>query len=441
MKRVLIVTPAFPPLNTPDLHRVRLSLPYYRENNWEPTVLTVSPDYIDAAREPGLLETIPANINVVHTRALPLRFCRLIGLGNLGARAWLHLFFSGSRLLSREKFDLVFISNSQHLTFTLGRLWRFLHGVPYVIDLQDPWRTDFYERPGAPRPPGGWKYQLARLQASVLERWSFRRLGALMSVSPDYIKALRARYPWLDAVPCVTLGFGASETDLAVALRTPSTTPRPPAPANAVRIVYTGAAGPIMHDAVRKLFEAAKNFAQQHPADAARLSFEFFGTSYAAPGQGRPTLPALAAEYGLAHQVHEVAERLSHHECLRLQASADLLLLLGSSEPSYSPSKIFPYFLARRPTLALIHSKSLLAQLLPSLNFTRTITYDTSDASQALILLFRDALAGFPTGTLPERAEAHFKDHALAPALTRRQCVLFERALNPQSEARNDAHA
>jgi len=41
MKRVLIVSPNFPPINAPDMQRVRMSLPFYRDNGWEPVVLAV----------------------------------------------------------------------------------------------------------------------------------------------------------------------------------------------------------------------------------------------------------------------------------------------------------------------------------------------------------------------------------------------------------------
>ena len=44
MKRVLIVSPSFPPISAADLHRVRTSLPFYREFGWQPFVLAVGAD-------------------------------------------------------------------------------------------------------------------------------------------------------------------------------------------------------------------------------------------------------------------------------------------------------------------------------------------------------------------------------------------------------------
>ena len=37
MRRVLLVSPHFPPTNAPDHQRVRMSLPFYREHGWAPS--------------------------------------------------------------------------------------------------------------------------------------------------------------------------------------------------------------------------------------------------------------------------------------------------------------------------------------------------------------------------------------------------------------------
>jgi Glycosyl transferase 4-like domain len=191
-RRLLIVSPHFPPLNAPDHQRVRMSLPHYAACGWEPVVLCIARDRQSGVIEEELAQTLPAGVRIIEIKAFSPRWTRLIGVGNAGLRCWLPMLFAGLRLLRREKFDLVFFSTTQFFTFTLGRIWRRLRGVPYVFDMQDPWRTDYYQRPGSRPPPGGWKYRFARLVAWTLEGWSFRRVSGVMSVSPDYIADLRA---------------------------------------------------------------------------------------------------------------------------------------------------------------------------------------------------------------------------------------------------------
>lgn len=433
-RRVLIVSPSFPPMNTPDLQRARMSLPYYRDYGWEPIVLTVDPAAQDGSREEALLSTVPGDVPLHRCGALSLRWSRCLGLGNLGLRSWFPLLLAGARIIKREKIALVFLTNTQFVTFTLGRIWLRWLGVPYVIDLQDPWRTDYYERTGSRQPPGGWKYQAARFQAWLLEGWSFRRVGALMSVSQPYLDDLRQRYSWFQRVPTEVVRFGASEADLAAARALPSLTDDSGTTPGSLRFVYTGAAGPIMHPALNVLFGGLRLFREQRPSEAARLRFEFLGTSYAPPGKGIATVKPLAEEFGLGDQVTEVPHRLGHLQCLQLQAAADVLLLLGSSDLAYSPSKIYPYYVSGRPMLAVVFKTSYLETIIGELSCAVVVSFEEKgardEAHEKLCDFFSQALAGFPAGSLPPRNDALFQREYLARTLTGRQCALFNAAVN-----------
>lgn len=433
MRSLLIVSPHFPPLNAPDMQRVRMSLPYYRACGWEPIVLCVGDEWQQGTREPELERTYPQDITVIRSRALSPRWTRLLGLRNTGLRCWLYFLFAGSKIIRREKIDLVFFSTTQFALFPLGRIWRMLHGVPYVFDMQDPWRTDYYSRPGARRPPGGWKYQFARITAWLLERWSFGRVAGVMSVSPNYLEDLRQRYPSLATVPAAVIHFGASRHDLLEAMRLPVSIHSIAPKSSEVHFVYTGAAGPVVPHAMRVLLEGLKRYRQLHPVEACRLRFHFLGTSYVAAGQGTNTILPLAENYGVADQVEEVPHRLGHLECLKLQRDADVLLLPGSSDLAYSPSKIYPYFLADRPILGIVFKQSVMAKILRDLSCAYLVEFDeheSKDEAMTKIAAYFDlALAGFPPGSLPIRNEALFSANYLEETLTLAQCDLFQKAL------------
>jgi hypothetical protein len=431
-RRLLIISPHFPPVNAPDLQRVRMSLPYYAANGWDPVVLAVHPDDVAATHEPELCATYPASVRVVYVRAWSSRWMRLVGVGNLGLRAWFPLLFAGTRLLRREKFDLVFFSTTQFITFTLGPYWQRRFGVPFVIDLQDPWRTDYYERPGAPRPPGGMKYRLARLFARTLEQWTYRRAGGFISVSARYLSDLAQRYPWFAAKPQETICFGATASDFElVRTRTKGDVVSDRRPGE-IRLVYTGAAGPIMAQALSVLFAALRSYRERVPA-ATRFQFHFLGTSYAAKGAGQPSVLPAARACEVDDLVFEVSHRIGYLESLKSLLEADALLLLGSSDRAYSPSKLYPCFLSNKPTLSVVFRGSYLAGLLDELNCSvvAAFTLDAPhDAAGAEIHRFFDlALAGFPQAEMPVRREAWFNQSFLAGTLTRRQCLLFDHTL------------
>jgi hypothetical protein len=435
MKRVLIVSPNFPPINAPDMQRVRMSLPFYRDNGWEPVVLAVGERWQDGVREPELLATVPSGARVVCTGALPLRLSHLLGVGNIGLRAWLPLFWRGSRLLRREKFDLIFFSNTQFVTFCLGILWRLRFGVPYVIDVQDPWRTDYYERPGSSRPPGGWKYQFARMQALLFEGRTFCRAGGVMSVSPSYLDDLRARYPRFSAVPTAVIRFGASRGDIPIARALPKPAEAEPRRKGQVVILYTGASGPVMPHALTVLFTGLRLYRERDPERAKHLRFNFVGTSYVAPGKGKPSVLPVAILCGVADQVDEVPHRVGHLEALRLQMDADVLLLPGSSDLAYSPSKIYPYYLTGRPILGLVFRDSVMESLLDELSCAYMVRFrqnETKDEAYHRLHRFFDlTVDGLLQSALPERNDAYFQRNFSADELTRQQCRLFEQALRP----------
>ncbi len=432
MKKVLIISPHFPPLNAPDMQRVRMSLPHYRSCGWEPVVLTLEDQYQEGVREPELLESIPPGIRIIRIPALSLRLTRWCGLGNTGLRMLPFLLWSGTRLLRAEKFDLVFFSTTQFITFPLGRLWRKWFGVPYVIDVQDPWRTDYYERHGSRSPPGGWKYQFARLQAWLFEGWTYRRVGAVMSVSPSYLEDLRTRYPDFARVPAEVIGFGGSREDLLQASAHLLTQPLYSREHGEIHFLYTGASGPVMPHSLTVLFDGLRRYRAIRPDSAARLRFHFVGTSYVAPGKGQPSVLPVAEECGVADAVSEIPHRIGHFEAMRWQRQADVLLLPGSSDLAYSPSKIYPYFLTGRPILGVVFRGSVMERLLDDLGCAFLVRFASEESKEQayadLAGFFDLAVAGFPPGSLRPRNEQLFKLNYLAEELTRRQCALFDRA-------------
>src|SRR6266436_6086045 len=96
-KRVLIVSPHFPPINAPDHQRVRTALPYFAEFGWDATVLAVRPTAVEGITDPMLERMIPLDSSIVRTGAVSYRWTRLFGLGNLAIRALPSIWLAGSR--------------------------------------------------------------------------------------------------------------------------------------------------------------------------------------------------------------------------------------------------------------------------------------------------------------------------------------------------------
>jgi hypothetical protein len=359
--RLLIVSPAFAPANAPDSHRARLSLPHWAALGWEVEALAVRGEDVDAPQEPELLATLPAGIPIHRVRAWPRSWGKGVGVSSLSWRARGPLARAGDRLLARRKFDLVFISTSQFGIFSLGPRWRARHGVPYVLDFQDPWVTDYYERPGAPRPPGGWKYRLARWLARRAEPRCLRHAAGVVSVSPRYLEDFKARYAWFEPERGLVLPFPAADTDLARLQAGNLDVPWPATPA-LKHLVAVGAVGPYMRESIEALCRALGQVRRDSENTARRLRLHFVGTAYAAGGPAS-VLPAAHAA-GVADLVEERPARIPYLEALRWLVAADALTVIGSDDPGYVPSRLANLFWVGRPLLAIAAPASSLAKRL-----------------------------------------------------------------------------
>ncbi len=196
---------------------MRQSLPYFRDSGWEPTVLALRPEQVEAPVDPLLEASIPDDLDVRRLDAVDVRLTRRIGLGNMDLRALPYIMREGGRLLASGGIDLVYFSTTAFLLMGLGPRWKRKFGVPYVVDLQDPWVSDYYSGDGAPPPPGGpAKYAAIQWLARRLEPRVMREAAHIISVSPAYPKMLQERYPEIDDHRFTVLPFGAPERDFEV---------------------------------------------------------------------------------------------------------------------------------------------------------------------------------------------------------------------------------
>ncbi len=362
-KTVLIVSPHFPPINAPDHQRVRMALAHFKEFGWQPIILAVAPEFSENSRDGSLLGTIPEDLEIHRVRALPVGVTRRVGIGNLALRSLPYLRAKGNQLLSSRSFDLVFFSTSMFPVMSLGPVWLKRFDVPYVLDLQDPWLSDYYKGSSL-RPPGGkMKYAFSNMLGRALEPRVVREAAHIVVVSPAYPELLRSRYPELNGKGFTVLPFAASERDFEFA--TASETSHGVFAINDgfIHWVYAGAAGAIMEKSIRSFFTALQSRVERDPQLANRLRIHFVGTDYAEASRAHKTVEPIAAEFELNGMVDERTDRLPFLTTLKLLRDADALLLFGSDDPSYTASKLFPYVMAHKPLLVVVHEESSVCEI------------------------------------------------------------------------------
>jgi hypothetical protein len=417
-----------------------MSLPYFKEFGWEPHVLAVQPDCVEGVQDPLLFKTVPPHIPVTYTRALPIRQTRLLSISNLGLRCFPYLLRAGDSLLREKKFDLVYFSTTVFMVMALGFGWYRRFGVPYILDFQDPWLSDYYKQPGAAPPPGGrLKYEIAQFQAQLLEPMALSKVGHVISVSPAYPKILQQQYSHLRLEQFTVLPFGAPETDFKQLPKFNIQQKIFDLNDHIRHWVYVGRGGNDMALALRTLFLSIQSERQRHPEQWQSVRLHFVGTSYAPKDRAVKTVEPIAQELGVADLVTEHEHRIPYFEALQVLADSDAILLIGSNDAGYTASKLYPCILARKPILAIFHRQSSVVDILHRTQAGKSVTFapenQPGDLLTEVTIQLRELLS-LPKGYQPETNWGAFQPYT-AREMTRQQCAIFDRSLTSVSQRKS----
>ena len=397
MRRVLMVSPHFPPDTSAGTHRVRLLAPHLPACGWEPTVLTVDPRDYEGRLDPALEELVPSSLRVVRARAWSPRWTRRIGIGDLGLRALAGLYRRSAALLRAECFDALFVTIYPTYPALLGPLLKRRFGLPFVLDYQDPWVGAWgREVGGGPAGRPDWKSRASRRLARLLEPRALHATDAITAVSRETFEQVGSRHGWVASRPFAEIPLGVEQADWDALRGRLGPNPHFDPKDGQAHLCYVGTLLPLGFETLRAALGAAARLRDREPALYRRLRLHFFGTSnQTAPGSPCRVLP-VAEELGVADVVSEWPSRLDYLDALTVQAQATAILLLGSSERHYTASKLYPALLAERPILAVYHEASTVVEALRRAVRPPTgclVTYGDAERAPSRVEGIYDALA------------------------------------------------
>jgi hypothetical protein len=353
VKTVVLVASHFLPSFLPSVHRARLLAYHLPEFGWKPIILTTDPKHYECQLDNELLDLLPEGLEVIRVGAFPTKPIRIVGDVGLRSLPW---YYSAIRKLASErKIDFLHITIPSYMPALLGpRVQRKL-GIPYGIDYIDPWVA---ETPTGDRVLS--KAWLAHRLARLLEPIAVRRARLITGINKAYFSSVLSRNPKL-LQRTVTAGmpYGSSDRDFD-ALRNKPRDPFLFNPSDGkLHIMYAGALLPKAFDVLDRLLAALVMLRERNPELAARLQFHFVGTGLfeGDPTRGHCVLP-LVERYGLQEMVKEMPSRIKYLDVLNHLQQSSAILILGSTEIHYSPSKIYQGAMARRPMFALLHESS-----------------------------------------------------------------------------------
>ena len=429
MKRVAIIGADFAPSSLPPATRIRFFAKHLPEFGWEPIVLTTNPEYYDWPVDSENERLLPETLNVVRTSAWRSSWTRKIGIGDVGMRSLWHQWQALKRTCRETRIDLVFIPVPPSVPMVLGRMAYQKFGIPYVVDYIDPWVTEYYWKlPKNERPP---KWPLAYAMARVLEPFALRKVSHITGVSKGTTDSVVSRYPQLSEGDATEIPYGAEPTDFDYLRRHPRSNAIFDKRDGLFHLSHVGACIPGMYPTVRALFQAICLGLDSQPQLFSRLRLHFVGTSYSANGAAHRQLPEIAREFGVAELVSEQPTRVSYLDSLQIMLDSNGLFLIGSDEPHYTASKVFPYLFARRPLLAIFHEQSSVIKILNENRTGQTVSFNsTYPPSTRCADILGQVLGMLQTRpTSEDRRSLEGIDRYTARTMTGRLSGVFEAAL------------
>lgn len=362
MKRVVLITAHFPPSNLAGVHRARIWATYLPEFGWHPIVLTSHWKYYEEKLDWGLEKLVDPSLEVVRTEAFGTKPVRL--LGNMALRAMWWQRRALDEILTEQSVDFVHILLPDHFSALLGPRVKTKHGVAYGLDFMDPWVKD---RPTSKRLLS--KAWGACCLSYLCEPWSVRHAGLITGVSPLSYAGVFERNPSLKSkAVTAAIPMANSQKDFdAIENGYSPETRYFDASTDHFHLVYAGTMWPAAIEVVDRLFQAVRGLIDETDFGK-RLRVTFIGTGRSADDPNGHSLTSRITRYGLSGFVNEFPVRIPYLEVLWHLKAASGILIVGSTDPHYTPSKVFQAVQSGNPLMALLHRESTATTLLKDSN-------------------------------------------------------------------------
>jgi hypothetical protein len=317
---------------------------------------------------------------------------RLAGIGDIGLRGYVQMADALKTLASKQSISAVLITGSPFYPMMMARMVRQTLRVPVVLDFQDPWVS----ADGALRPRWS-KGGLAHRMAVELEPRALRHASFITSVSDRQNDEMAERYPWLDRERMAAIPIGGDPEDFEALRASPPQNLLVRLDPALINLSYVGSYWPRARAVLKALFAGLRQLRERDPDLAARLRLNFVGTSAQPSGEAAYCVMPIAMAEGVGDLVREHPARVPFLEALSLLANSHGLLMIGSDEPHYTASKIYPNLMAKRPFLSIFHKGSSAHEILSAAGGGRALAFATEAELAALTRRIADVLHDLAT--------------------------------------------
>ncbi len=373
VKRVLMVAFHFPPVvGSSGVQRTLKFSTYLLDHGWEPTVLTVSPWAYRNTRDDQLAE-IPDGVRVIRTWALDSArhlsfrgsYPSILAQPDVWCSWWLSAVPIGLAHLRRSKTDLIWSTYPFPTAHLVAATIQRFSKLPWVADFRDMMVEDDY--PTDPR---------VRKNYSTIEAATVSRAARVVVTAPRTKAIYAGRYANESSNKWAVIRNGYDEENFRNAQSLVSSARKGP-----IRLVHSGLLYPSERDPTC-FFEALSELQDEGSIDASRLEVTLRATGHDAHHA------QLIERYGISALV-KLKPGIGYDEALAEMLSVDGLLIFQASNCNHQiPAKLYEYFRAGRPVLALTDPAGDTAQTLLEAGLSSIASLDSKASIKSLLMQF-----------------------------------------------------
>ena len=388
VKKILIISPHFPPSNLAAVHRSRLFAQHLPAFGWEPVILTVHEKFYEEKPDHNLEKLLPVNLRIEKVTALAVTKPRL--LGDIGLRAFFQLYKRAMQLIKKENIDFLYIPIPSFYCALLGRWLNSSTKIKYGIDYIDPWVHYF---PGSEKMFS--RHWFSTQIARFLEPIAVKKASLITGVAEGYYKGVIERNPHLVKQAVVgAMPYGGEEEDHKAVAKLNLQPYLFKKRAGKIQLVYAGAMLPKAYAVLEKIFESIQN----NPDEFENVEFHFIGTGKIPNDTASYNIKPVAEKYTLWQTVvFEYPQRIPYLDVLVHLNNADGIFILGSTEPHYTPSKTYQGVLSGKPILAVLHQQSTAVKVLKESGAGIVIEFDEENRLEEIESAFLNSFNSFST--------------------------------------------
>lgn len=420
MKKILIISPHFPPSNLAAVHRSRLFAQHLSTFGWEPVILTVHEDFYEENLDWNLHQLLPPGLRIEKVKAFKVTKPRIVG--DIGLRSFFQLRNRALQLLRSEKFDFVYIPIPSFYAALIGPWLKRKTKINFGIDYIDPWVHEF---PGSDKIFS--RHWASSIIAKLLEPKALKNVSLITGVAEGYYKGVQERNPGLQKT-CTfgAMPYGGEASDHEAIKRLAIKPYLFQKEDNILKLVYAGAMLPKAYGPLEKIFESLKENQDQFK----NIQYHFIGTGHSANDKEGYNIKSLAEKFGLWNTlVFEYPARIPYLDVLVHLNVADGVFVLGSTEPHYTPSKVYQGVLTQKPILAVLHTESTAVGVIKNSNAGFVLDFNGVKDLYKLKKQFASSLSDFIKlipNFEPEKVDKQFFAQFSAKEVTKKLAELLD---------------